>query len=118
MFKDIHHYHVIELEKGSKLPELNGDLKESIKALVAHPGFNYLLQRLRFQKSAMETTLREGLNLTEIQLRYLQAGIYWASQLERDISTLTQTRPQAQPAPDNAAGEFERVRQNVELVGQ
>lgn len=114
---EIHHHHVIEVPQGHKLPELNGDLKESLKALYNHPGFQYLLQRLRFQKAAMESTLREGINLTEIQLRYLQAGIFWASQLEKDISSLTQSRPTQREAFPDEATEFAKIRQGIELVG-
>lgn len=116
--EEIHHDHIHDVPEGAKLPEITGDLRESIKALINHPGFNYLLQRFRFQKAAMETSLREGMNLTEIQLRYLQAGIYWASQFERDIATLTQSRPATRPAVDHEAEEFAKVRQSLEMIGQ
>ena len=73
-----HHYHVIEFDKTTKLPELTGDLRESLKTLAIQPAFQYLMQRFRIKKAAMETTLREGFKLDEQQLRYCQAGIYWA----------------------------------------
>ena len=118
MFKrDVHHYHVVEIEKGAKLPEITGDLRESLKALALHPGFVYLLQRFKFQKAAMETALREGMNLTETQLRYLQAGIFWAGQFDRDIATLTRDKAKSAPASTDQAAEFEKVRQSLEMIG-
>jgi hypothetical protein len=116
--KDVHHYHIIEIEKGAKLPELTGDLKESLKALVNHPGFQYLLMRFRHQKAAITTALQEGMRLSETELRFLQAGTYWTSYLERDIHALTQSRPQATPAVDHEAQEFAKIQQNLDLVGQ
>lgn len=122
MFKDKeihhHHYHIVEVEKGTKLPELTGDLKESLKILPSQPAFNYILQRLRFQKAAMETTLREGINLTEVQLRYLQAGIFWSSQIEKDIHLLTQAPSLQRTAIPDEQVSFETLQRAVELVGQ
>lgn len=115
--KEIHHYHTVELPANSKLPELTGDLRESLKTLFLYPAFQYLLQRLRFQKAAMETALREGINLTETQLRYLQAGIFWAGQIEKDISVLTQASANIRPVQEDERAEFDKVRQNLDMVG-
>lgn len=114
----IHHFHVIELDKSTRLPELTGDLRESLKTLENLPAFQYLLQRFRVKKAAMESTLREGFNLTEQQLRYCQAGIYWSGEIERDIKSLTQARPQTRLAEPNEQEEFERVSKAIELIGQ
>jgi hypothetical protein len=116
--KEIHHYHIVEVPTGQKLPELTGDLRESIKALANHPGFVYLLARFRHQKSAMENALREGINLTETQLRYLQAGIFWSSAIEKDVASLSQTRMAPVPATDFEADDFTKVQSAIELVGQ
>lgn len=119
MFKiNKHIYHIIEIEKGSKLPELTADLKESLKAIGNFPAFQYLMLRFRNQKAGMETALREGMNLSESQLRYLQAGIYWSGQIERDIKSLTQPAlPQPTPATNVEAAAFEQARQSLNLVG-
>ena len=119
LFKEeIHHYHVIELDKQTRLPELTGDLRESLKSLALHPAFQYLIQRFRIKKSAMETTLREGFKLDEQQLRYCQAGIYWAGELERDIQLLTQDQPQRRPAKTDELAEFKKMAQAISLIGQ
>lgn len=115
--KEVIKYQIVEVKEGSKLPEITADLRESLKTLQYSPAFNYILMRLRFQKAAMETSLREGLQLDEKQLRYLQAGIYWASQIERDISALTQVSASTpRPAFDNEADEFNKIHSSLELI--
>jgi len=118
MFKDIHHYHVVELDKTTKLPELTGDLRDSLKSLALQPAFQYLIQRFRVKKAAMESTLREGFKLDEQQLRYCQAGIFWAGELERDIQILTQEQPTRRPAKEDELAEFKRISHSIELIGQ
>jgi hypothetical protein len=113
-----HVYHVVELDRGAKLPELTGDLRESLKTLALFPGFQYLMQRFRVKKAAMESTLREGFKLDEQQLRYCQAGIYWAGEIERDIKLLTQEQPQTRPASVDELQEFKKMAKAITLVGQ
>jgi len=113
-----HHYHVIEFDKSTKLPELTGDLRESLKTLALLPAFQYLMQRFRVKKAAMESTLREGFKLDEQQLRYCQAGIYWAGEIERDIKLLTQDQSQARPAKVDEMEEFRKVARSITLIGQ
>jgi hypothetical protein len=113
-----HHYHVIELDKSTRLPELTGDLRESLKTLALLPAFNYLMQRFRIKKAAMETTLREGFKLDEQQLRYCQAGIYWAGEIERDIKLLTQEQPTRRPASVDELEAFKQVSKAITLVGE
>jgi hypothetical protein len=113
-----HIYHVVELDKLTKLPELTGDLRETLKTLATNPAFQYLMQRFRVKKAAMETTLREGFKLDEQQLRYCQAGIYWSGELERDIQILTQEQPQRRPAHVDELEEFKKISRAITLVGQ
>jgi hypothetical protein len=76
------------------------------------------MQRFRIKKAAMETTLREGFKLDEQQLRYCQAGIYWAGEIERDIKLLTQEQPSTRPASVDELEAFKRVAKAITLVGQ
>lgn len=113
-----HHYHVVEFDRNTKLPELTGDLRESLKSLALQPSFQYLMQRFRVKKAAMEATLREGFKLDEQQLRYCQAGIYWAGEIERDIQILTQEQPTRRPAKVDELEEFKKIAKSISLVGQ
>jgi hypothetical protein len=118
LFKREHVYHVVEIDREQKLPELNEDLRNGLKALSANPYFQYLLRRFRFKKIAMQTTLNEGFNLEDKQLRYCQAGIYWSGEIERDIQLLTQEQPQRRPAKVDELEEFKRINRAISLVGQ
>jgi hypothetical protein len=113
-----HHYHVVEFDRTTKLPELTGDLRESLKTLSMLPAFQYLMQRFRVKRASMETTLREGFKLDEQQLRYCQAGIYWAQEIERDIQLLTQEQPTRRPATVDELAAFKNVSSAITLVGQ
>jgi len=113
-----HHFHIVELDKATRLPELTEDLKNSLRTLALTPAFQYLMQRFAFKKATMESTLREGFKLDEQQLRYCQAGIYWAGEIERDIQLLTQeVRPQRAPQVDELE-QFRKINRSIELVGQ
>jgi hypothetical protein len=116
--KKEHTYHVVELDKSVKLPELTGDLRESLKSLALQPAFQYLMQRFRVKKAAMETTLREGFKLDEQQLRYCQAGIYWSGEIERDVQSLTQEQPTRRAPRVDELEEFKKISRAIELVGQ
>lgn len=109
---------LVEVEKGGRLPELTAEMKESLKSLQYHSGHNYLMQRLRYHKALLQKNLNEGLQLDEVQLRYLQAGLYWVGWLESEIKTLTQTpSSKPQPATPVEQEEFERLQAHLELVG-
>lgn len=116
-FTPIVKYQVVEIEKGSKLPELTGDLKESLKALAHAPAFQYLLMRLRYQRALIQNSLNEGLNLTETQIRFLQAGAYWTAQIEKDFNKLIQSTPVTREALVNEESEFRKMQESLELVG-
>ena len=105
-----------EVEKGTKLPELNADLKESLKTLPLHPAFNYLTQKMRLQASALAKALHEGADLEERQMRYLQAGIFWLTYLDSEIRRLTHTTMPSRQASLSEAEEFDRVHKQMDLI--
>lgn len=108
---------VVELPASTKLPELTGDLRETLKALQFNPAFVYLVQRLRFQKAGVETALREGIQLNETQLRFLQAGMFWLAFLEKEIASLTHTSGNTpRPATPDELELFAKIQENMSLV--
>jgi len=108
---------VLELDQFTKLPELTGDLRESLKTLEYHPGFQYLLQRLQVDEASLVAQFKEGLGMSEIQLRYLQAGIYWTGWLKNELKSLTTKRSNARTPTFNEIEEFNKINQNLQLVG-
>lgn len=115
--KTVHVDHLIEIEKSTKLPELTTELRESLRALALSPAFNYLLLRFKLKGLGITNALKEGLSLSETQLRILQAGSYWHGEIERDIQSLTQVQPAKRIPTDSEAELFAKVRTNLELVG-
>ena len=112
-------YLVVELEKATKLPELTGDLKESLKTLVFHPGFVYLQQKLRYERALLQKYLSEGYQLDEKALRHLQAGVHYLGYLESEIKRLTaQTGAAARESFAAEAEAFDKIRASVDLIGQ
>lgn len=116
--KDVHHYHVVEIDKETKLPELTGDLRESLKALKLMPAFQYIMLRLRVKKAACQTALNEGFELDEKKLRYLQAGVFWAGDIERDIRILTQDQTTSRPPSNDELENFKKIQASLTLIDQ
>lgn len=115
--KTIHVDHLIEVEKSTKLPELTSELRDSLRALALSPAFQYLLLRFKLKGLGITNALREGLSLSETQIRILQAGAYWHDEISRDIQSLTQVQPVKRTPTDSEAELFAKVRTNLELVG-
>ena len=114
-------YKLLEVERISPLPELNAELKESMRTLQLHPGFNYILSRLRLTKSGLQHQLQEGFELPERDLHRIQAGIFFAGWLENELRRLTSTpsRP-VRDLTDSEAESFLDISSfdaNLERVG-
>jgi hypothetical protein len=118
MFKRESQYKYIEVEKGTRLPELTNDLKESLAVLSHHPAFQYILMRLRFEKGQVQAYLNEGYQLDDKALRYLQAGIYWLSYIETQVNSLTrQPSPSRIDVPVDLNEEFRTIASSLESIG-
>lgn len=111
-------YKVVEIEREAKLPPVTADLRESIKTLQYHPGFQYLIHKMRYEKASLAKYLHEGFNLSEKELHHLQAGIHYIGWIEGELARLS-----AAPASvvRSAAQEerevFDRMRSSLELIG-
>jgi len=109
-------YSVIELEKGTKLPDLTGDLKEALKALPALPAFNYILMRLRMEKAVLEAYYKSSIEITDQQLRFTQIGLYWLGYIEALLKTLTKIVEKPRPANDDENKLFAQMQEAITLV--
>jgi len=90
MFTRVKHIKV-EVDKGTQLPPLSNDLKESLRTLSHNPAFQYLITRLKLERAGLKHQLENGFTLNETQLKFLQAGIHYSGWLEDTISRLTHT---------------------------
>jgi len=100
------------------LPELTPDLKDSLRSLQFHPGFVYLLTRLRLERAQLRKCLEQGYQLEHGALRHLQAGVHYTGYIEDTLLSLTATpAPPKRDATLNELELFNKVRENLELVG-
>lgn len=109
---------IVEVEKPRTFSALEGaELREALRALNAHPGFRYLVDRLRLQRAVLDGRLKQPISeLT--QVTWLQQGIFWTGWLEAEVSRLTEAPPPVQQTPYEAELEaFERINAQIERVG-
>lgn len=106
---------LIEIPVGTKLPEMNEDLRESIKSLQYHPGFQYILNRQRLQRAQVNHALTQSTDINTV--RYAQAGLHWLKFLENEYNHLTKTPAPTRKAEPTELEAFNEISQNLELIG-
>lgn len=120
LFKRAEKFVVVEVEKAeAKLPELSAELRESVKTLQHHPGFQYLMAKFRYERAMLEKYLHEGFQLPEAGLRHLQAGVHYMKWMEDEVKKLVfAVERNARTAAQHEVDEFERIRESITLVGE
>lgn len=96
------------------------DARLSAETLGAHPGFQYLLEKLRHAR-AMYKTMLETRQCTDLrEVIFLQAAIFWSGWLEQQVlDTLPSLRagqPVNEPSTEVAAL-FSQAQAAIEEVG-
>lgn len=111
-------YKVVEIERETKLPPVTADLRESLKTLQYHPGFQYLIHKMKYEKAALAKYLHEGFNLTEKELHHLQAGIHYIGWIEAELGRLAAAPVSVvRSAAQEEREVFDRMRSSIELIG-
>jgi len=113
-------YKLIEVEKNRTLPTLEGDeLRNALISLQAHPGFVYILNKLRTQRFSLEGRLK-GTKFERIEdITFLQSGIFWTNWLESEVNKLTETSQSEVLAPSPFEDKlFTEIDQLLDRVGQ
>jgi len=117
LFTRVEH-RVVEVEKGTRLPELTTEVKESLKSLQYHPGFQYLQAKLRLERATLQRYLHEGFTLTEGQLHHLQGGIHYLGYLESELAKhLKADIRTVRTATSNEVEHLDKFISNLETVG-
>lgn len=100
-------FQVVELAPPMRLPAVDSNIAASIATLQGHPGFTYLLQKLRLQRamlvSALANTRQESLKDVE----FLQSGVAWTGFVEAQLMKAIGYR-EAPEAPKQTPFEAER----------
>ena len=110
-------YRVLEVEGAVKLPELTPELKDSLRVLQSHSGFQYMLTRLKLEQANLKKYLHEGFQLSEQEMHHLQAGIHYTGWLEREIARLTSVPRKVESAISSEDHKlFEEVRSSLDII--
>ena len=114
----------VEIEKGvSKLTPLTKDLREQLHAVSLTPAIQYLLTKMKYERSFLERQLREAKHATLDEVSHLQHGIYWSKWLERHFQLAEQKGMDELHAASQALSEGEQaalqeIESAVNLVGR
>lgn len=74
---------VVDVPKGLGLHDPAGRL--ALAGLAEHPGLNFLLNRIRLQRAALESALKYGAHAELKEVLALQAGIRWLTWVDNQF---------------------------------
>lgn len=105
---------VVEVDR--TIPIVEDD--EAVKALVHHPGFMILLQRLRNQKAVLKSLLENNHHKEIREVDALQIGLKWLNYLQNELDKSVAKKPTAvEIAPSNdQLDDFHKVLALLESV--
>ena len=106
---------VYEFSNTREVPDPGRDVLET---LAHHPGFLYLLWKLRLERAALVSKLStESFSLREDDI--FRAGIYWSGWLDKKLQALISMKRIQEisfPTKDELV-EFNKLRDNLKEVG-
>lgn len=111
-------YKIVELTQRGPHGDEEG-IRESVATLSSHPGFVWLVNRLKFQREALKSRVALERQTKIEDVIFLQAGIYWAGWLEQEIARLTTKLPQRKLDPfEEELAAFKELDSAIERVGE
>lgn len=110
---------IVEREPQVKLEKLDQPTQEAIIGLQFHPGFQYLMQKLRYQRGLLQAALQQNRQETMADVEFLKSGIAWTGWLEQQIATETRAknRPRPEIPTDTEEQAFKQIEAQLEEVG-
>ena len=112
-------YRIVEIEKPREVSALDKETAQSVASLSGHPGFMYLLNKLRYQRamliSHLARTKQDSLN----EVYFLQSGVAWCTwledQLNQALGIVRRPSPQV-PTPEELEA-FQEISRALEVIG-
>jgi hypothetical protein len=94
------------------------ELREGLKALAGNPFFKAITSRLRTQRYALESRLKESRFDRIEDVSFVQSGVFWTGWLEREIARLTEEPQKPElTALDQEIEAFQQIDSLLERVG-
>jgi hypothetical protein len=111
---------VVEVEAPAKLEEMTPELAQQVQSLQYHPGFLYLMNKSRFQRSLLRAELEKKRQATLADSEFIKSGIAWSAWWEDQLRQAVgfgkrQSSPQ-QPL-DHEREAFAAIQRELEIVG-
>lgn len=103
----------VEVPKGLGLNDKAG--RKALAGLAEHPGLQYLLNRIRLQRAALESALKYGTHADMKEVLALQAGIRWLTWTENQF-LLAVAHPDTTEKRDPNQEEWEALAQSMAAI--
>jgi hypothetical protein len=115
MFKKQIEYQVVEIERPKPLDE---GARESVLSLQHHPGFQYLIGKLKLQRASLDSILKRNRHDDMRTVDFLQSGIAWMSYLEEFVNkeVYNAGKPPSRPAQEDEVSLFKAAAANLDLL--
>ena len=111
---------IVEVEKPRNLAQLDQEGKKSVRTLSGHPGFLYLLEKLKIQRALLEAKLKNDHHADLREVELLQSGIFWSrwleDQLHKEVYEAIPHRAPVDPTPDELTF-LKQVQNDIQLIG-
>lgn len=111
---------VLERESPKPIKKPDAATQEAVIGLQFHPGFQYLLEKLRWQRALLVAALTQQRQDKLADSEFLKSGIAWSRWLEDQIATEVRlkSRPRPQIPTDFEAEALKQASAMIEEVGQ
>ena len=115
-------YRIVEVERPRPLADLKKmkDGEAAVASLAGHPGYDFLVAKLRIQKAFLDRTLKSTIPTDLPTVSHLINGIYWCGWLEEQV-TQAKSKQDKQAAACAASPEelrmFREIQASLTPVG-
>lgn len=108
---------IVEIEKAVRVPSFDKEIAKSVQTLQSHPGFVYLLAKLRFQHQILQDTLSTQRQTGLREVEFLQSGIAWTKWLEQQLNLSVNLQTEVErPAEDPEIELFKESQRMLEIL--
>lgn len=108
---------VVEVEKGRRPPELTEETARSVASLQSHPGFLYLLAKLRFHQDVLKAQVSGVRQKSMEDVIMLQSGVAWSGWLKSELEAAINFQTAAPaPATQTEQSLFEEAQRQLEVL--
>lgn len=108
---------VVEVEKSQRVLPLDADIARVVASLQSHPGFLYLLGKLKFHREILRSTLDSRRQVSMEDVIMLQSGIAWSGWLKDELEKAVDFKTSAPQAPGATEQSiFEESQRQLEVL--